>query len=194
MRKVCAALAAVLSLGVGMGMVVAPAHAHEVTDNRATLVLRDGGHLSLTLYLDYVAALHLALAPGRPLEEFMLTYAAMPAAEFEAAQAGAHRKFEQGVGVVLKAGTALTFQGWQWPQAAQVQQDLRTRAMQLLRRPGAAHSHAAPLEVRAELAAVQDFQSLTIRFPTELGKVLVVSYKPNQAWSDPTKPPPEINF
>ncbi|GAB2866782.1 hypothetical protein GCM10027277_39630 [Pseudoduganella ginsengisoli] len=168
-------------------------HAHEMESNRATLVLREGGHLSLTLYLDYAQALHQALAPSRPFEEFMLTHATMPAAQFQQALDGAHRKFEQATRAAVKAGQPLAFRGWQWPAAAQVQQKLRERAMTLVRMQGA-HSHEAPLEVRAELAAGEDFHSLKMQFPAEFRDVLVVSYRPAQVWVKPDQPSPAVVF
>jgi hypothetical protein len=176
-----------------LGMAAFTGHAHEMEANRATMVLREGGHLSLTLYLDYAAALHQALAPGRPFEEFMLTHATMPAAQFQQALDGAHRKFEQGTRATLKAGQPLAFRGWQWPAAAQVQQKLRERAMLMVRAQGA-HSHEAPLEVRAELAAGQDFHALNVQFPAEFRDVLVVSYRPAQVWVKPDQPSPAVVF
>lgn len=179
-------------LGVAGLAGLGPCHAHEMEANRATLVLRDGGHLSLTLYLDYAAALHQALAPSRPFEEFMLTHATMPAAQFQQALDGAHRKFEQGTRAALK-GQPLAFRGWQWPAAAQVQQKLRERAMLMVRAQGS-HSHEAPLEVRAELAAGEDFHTLKMQFPAEFRDVLVVSYRPAQVWVKPDQPSPAVVF
>ena len=61
------------------------AGAHELEDNRATLVLRDDNHVTLTLFINYVDALHAALAPGQPLPAFLLVYSAMKPADFRAA-------------------------------------------------------------------------------------------------------------
>lgn len=184
---------AMLAVAGMAGMPAGTCHAHEMEANRATLVLRDGGHLALTLYLDYAAALHQALAPGRPFEEFMLTHATMPAAQFQQALDGVHRKFEQATRATLKTGPARVFRSWQWPQAAQVQQKLRERAMLLVRMPGG-HSHEAPLEVRAELAAGEEIQSLHLQFPVEFRDVLVVSYRPAQVWVKPEQPSPAVVF
>lgn len=169
------------------------APAHEMEANRATMVLREGGHLSLTLYLDYMAALHLALAPGRPFDEFMLTHATMPAAQFAQAQETAHRKFEQRIRAEIKPGQALAFRGWQWPAPALVQQKLRERAMLLVRTQGG-HSHEPPLEIHAELAAGEDFHSLKMQFPPEFRDVLVVSYRPAQVWVKPDQSSPAVVF
>lgn len=175
------------------GLMSGAAHAHEMESNRATLVLREGGHLSLTLYIDYAAALHQALAPGRPFEEFMLTHATMPAVPFQQALDGAHRKFEQATRASMKAGQSLVFRGWQWPAGAQVQKKMRERAMMMVSMQGA-HSHEAPLEVRAELATGEDFHALKMQFPAEFRDVLVVSYRPAQVWVKPDQPSPPVVF
>jgi hypothetical protein len=74
-----------------------------------------------------------------------------------------------------------------------VQQKLRERAMLMVRAQGA-HSHEAPLEVRAELAAGQDFLALNVQFPAEFRDVLVVSYRPAQVWVKPDQPSPAVVF
>ena len=37
------------------------AAAHELDENRATLVLRDGGHIAVSIYLSYPEVLHLEI-------------------------------------------------------------------------------------------------------------------------------------
>ena len=59
-------IAALLFASAGAG--------HELQDNRATLVLRDKTHISVTFYLAYSAVLHQTLAPQRPLAEFLAVY------------------------------------------------------------------------------------------------------------------------
>lgn len=48
----------------------------------------------------------------------------------------------------------------------------------------AAHSHEAPIEVLADAVAAKPITAVTVRFPEEFGKVLVVSYQPKQVWVD----------
>lgn len=45
------------------------AQAHELESNRATLVLRDAQHVSLTFFVDYPAVLHQVLAPNRSAQD-----------------------------------------------------------------------------------------------------------------------------
>ncbi len=58
-------------------LVAATASAHELQDNRATPVLRDQTHISVTLYISYGDALHMAIAPQSPPPEFWMVYSAM---------------------------------------------------------------------------------------------------------------------
>mgnify|MGYP006949118131 CR=1 FL=1 len=67
-----------------VGSAIAPmANAHELQANRATLVLRDERHLSLSLFIDYVDALHRSLAPDRPRQAFLAQFSAMKPADWQ---------------------------------------------------------------------------------------------------------------
>jgi hypothetical protein len=76
-----------------LALLVPNLFAHELQDNRATRVLRDEYHLSLTLFINYTDALFLALAPKRPFQEFLLVYSAMGqfAEEFQKALVVSYR-------------------------------------------------------------------------------------------------------
>ena len=70
------------------------AQAHDLDENRATLVLRDRTHLSVTLYLNYAQALHRALLPHREYGAFLLMYSSMKPDDLEKELQSAQAKFE----------------------------------------------------------------------------------------------------
>ena len=166
---------------------------HELTDNRATLVLRDNTHIAVTLYLNYLDALHRALAPSRTPQEFALSFAAMPLAQLQVALSQAHGRFAAATRLAHAGGGGIALSNWGWPDAARVQAMLRAQAMQTVVAPDA-HVHEQPTEIRAEAIASAPINAVTLRFPQEFQRVLVVSYKPNQVWVDPTSTSPRIIF
>jgi hypothetical protein len=169
------------------------AAAHELAENRATLVLRDQNHVSVTLFIAFSEALHRALAPRSSLQEFLLAHAAMPPEAFKAALSKAESRFEAETGAETADGRRLVFERWAWPEPAAVQRSLRERAMQALVAPGE-HAHETVLEVRAEFQSTRAIESVRVRFPSALERVLVVSYRPKQVWVEPTGPSPAITF
>ena len=166
---------------------------HELPANRLTLVMRDATHVSLTFYIDYPSALHRALAPQQTLQQFELMASAMPPAEFQKALLKAQAKFSAGTQLTLRRknksaaeATPLTVTHWQWPDAKSAQVLLRQRAMHSL--VGAAeHPMETPFEIRAEATSTGAITSLEVRLPEEMSKVLVVSYRPQQVWFEPSR-------
>ncbi len=173
----------------------APAHErfHELQDNRATLALRDRTHVSVTLYLNYTDALHRALAPDQSMRDFVLAYAALPPAELLAALRKAQERFQHDTHLQRAAGRDIPLGNWKWPDLMTVQDLLRQQAMAAIAAPSD-HAHEEPLEIRAEGVAAQPITTATVRFPLEFQRVLVVSYKPNQAWVEPAGPPTVVVF
>lgn len=168
------------------------AGAHDLEENRATLVLRDGTHVSLALYLNYSEALHQALLPQRDFGAFLLTYSAMKAEDLEKELLRAQILFESGLQIRPKGSAAsLRFKGWMWPDAKTVRSLLQREVMQAM---VDGHAHQAPVEIRAEAVSGNEIKSLTVRLPREFQKVLVVSYRPSQAWADPALPALDIRF
>ena len=172
-----------------------PAQSHELQENRATLVLRDKTHVSVTLYVAYTDALYQALAPQRPFAAFLLVYSAMKAEELEKELKKAQSHFEGATHFYLPGATArpLTVTNWVWPDVKQVQALLQQRVMQSMV-DASGHSHEQPVEIRADANAAQEITSLTVKFPEEFQKVLVVSYRPTQVWVDSKAVSPEIKF
>jgi hypothetical protein len=155
------------------------ATAHELQDNRATLVLRDRTHVSVTLYIAYTEALHQALAPQRPLPEFLFLYSTVPLAELEKDLARAHAKFQSATRMVTGDSVPVPLSNWVWPNASQVQSLLRQRVMASIAAPDG-HIHEEPVEIHADANATREITSIQVQFPDEFQSVLVVAYRPTQ--------------
>lgn len=175
-------LAALLCLLAAM----TAAGAHELPDNRATLVLRDGTHLSMTLFVDYAKALQQALAPKKNRQEFLMLYAAMAPRQFEEELGRVQARFEAAVRVALPSGGQAALQRWSWPGALAVQQSIREQLMRTMVAERE-HEHASLSEIRAEAQLQGDVRSMRMQFPPEFGRVMVVSYRPNQVWVEAGK-------
>ncbi len=172
--------------------------AHELESNRATLVLRDRQHLTLTFFVDYARVLHQVLAPQRPLNDFVMTYSAMKPQEFQSQLQEAQRMLQSGITVTLHNGKTAALTQWAWPQAKAVQAALQQRTMQAVVAP-ADHAHAATMEIRAQAsssssASSSDFTTIKLQLPPQFQQVLVVSYQPKQVWIKPGAPPAAIAF
>ena len=185
------------------------ASAHEMTENRATLVLRDATHVSMTLYIDYPQALHRTLAAKLNFQEFVLAFSAMTPEVFSAAVVKAQTQFHAQIQLFNAAGKPAVAEQWRWPDPVRVQAILREHAMQMLVAAGE-HAHDAPLEIRAEFSVPEAEKSappplsspllspsVRVKFPSAFRRVLVVSYRPNQVWvnaGDAEGVSPEIKF
>lgn len=167
--------------------------AHELEENRATLVLRDKTHVSVTLYVALADALRLALAPQKPLPEFLAVYSAMRPEDLQEQLVRAQSRFQSRVRLFLPAGGEVPLTNWVWPDARKVQALFQQRIMQAVVDP-AGHSHEDPLEIHAEVVTPVEITSVRVQFPEEFGKVLVVGYRPTQIWVEPKTVSPAIRF
>ena len=180
-------------------LVIAPiTHAHELPENRATVVLRDKTHVTVTLFINYAEALHAALSPQRPFAAFLMTCSSMKPEDLSKELVRAQTKFQSSTRLYLagphgSAGTEVKLTNWLWPDAKQVQAMLQRQIMQAMVDP-AAHAHEAPLEIHADGNAPREIVSLLMQFPTEFQRVLTVSYRPNQVWTERGMISPEIRF
>jgi hypothetical protein len=168
--------------------------AHDLEENRATLVLRDGTHLSLSLYLNYTEALHKALMPQREYGAFLLVYSAMKPDDLKRELLRAQAKFEAGIQFMPKSPgpmAPLRAAVWTWPDTKQVQTMLQHQVMQAM---VDGHVHEPPTEIHADFVSGREIVAVTVRFPEEFQKVLVVSYRPQQAWADGGTLSPEVKF
>jgi hypothetical protein len=178
-----------------LSLLASSALAHELDTNRATLVLRDRQHLSITFFVDYTDVLHQVLAPQKSVHEFVLMASAMKPQEFQVQLQTVQRKLQNGTVLTLHKGKSAQLVQWVWPGAASVQSQLQQRAMQVLVAPGT-HAHLVRTEIRAEAQSgnSSDFSSVTLRLPSEFKDVLVVSYQPKQVWVKPQTALPTISF
>lgn len=178
---------------LGLACLVQATQGHELAENRATLILRDKSHLSITLYINYTDALYRALAATEKYEAFLVKYASLAPEEFQRELQRAQARFQKATHILLKDGNELPLSNWQWPPATQVQSTLRVLMMQAMV-DAAAHSHAQPLEIHAEANAGHELRALTTQFPPEFQRVLVVYYQPGQVWVEAGSKSPPISF
>lgn len=159
------------------------AGAHELEANRATLVLRDGHHVQLSLYIDLGVALARTLAPDQPVSEFILAATAMPPDAFAQLYQQGTARLQHGTVLMRADGEALSLRHWQWPDADSVRQGLQTLTMNALVAADA-HGHPPIREVRAEANSTLAVDELILRLPPDLGEVIVVWYQPRQRQID----------
>ncbi len=164
-------------------------NAHELAANRATVVQRDDTHWAITCLIDYPQLLHRMLAPKRSWADFVVQAAAMPLAEFQQSVARAHQQVATRLLLTGPGGERVALRNWQWPEAPETHKRLQAGAMQLITGGGSgagdgSHGHGTETAVRAEALSAQPLKSLAVRFPAEFGRVLVVSYRPQQAWTE----------
>lgn len=177
------ALWAAATLGT-MALAPMPAVAHELEGHRLTLVQREGGLLSLGFHLDALRLLQRTLSPGEPAAQVLATQAALPPDEFARGWQRMREAVEQHTRLRPSGGAPQAPTRWQWPAPAQVQALLQQRLMQSLATPGA-HGHAPVIEVQAQLAlrgASPPVTQVELLVPAALRPLVVVSYRPRQAW------------
>jgi hypothetical protein len=179
-KRLLIPLLCVLGLQAGAG----PVFAHELPDNRATLVLRDDNHISLSFQLDYAEALWRELAPELSEQEFHLTLSTLPPKQFEQQLNQAQNRFAEKTRVSVPGGSACTLQ-WFWPQPDVVKSRIQEEVMQSV---VGGHEHPAPMELRAQCQAQGAGSGVSLTLPEAWGRVLVVSYRPKQVWTTPSSP------
>lgn len=169
------------------------ASAHELMDNRATLVMRDRTHLSLTMYLRYTEAVHKALAPETSYWEFLTAVAALSPPDLEKQMRRAHEALQAGTRVYLDGMPPSAFSNWAWPQPVTAQRLFQQRLMEATVGGGHRH-HEEPIEVHADVISTSGVRGVNVEFSKALGKVLLVWYRPRQAWVGVGKRSASINF
>jgi len=176
-------------------ILAASAAAHELQENRATLVLRDKTHIAVTLYIAYSDALHQVLMPQRPFASFLLIYSAMKPEDLQKELLRAQSRFQSETRIYLSPGPGreVPLTNWVWPDAKRVQAMMQQRIMAAMVDPNG-HAHDTPIEIRADANSPHEITAVTVKFPEEFQKVLVVSYRPNQVWADGKALSPEVRF
>lgn len=188
MKAFCPALALLATF-----VLMPVAWAHELMDNRATLVLRDRTHLSLTMYLRYTEAVHKALAPGTSYWEFLTAVAALSPPDLEKQMRRAHEALQAGTRIYLDGMQPSAFSNWAWPEPATTQRLFQQRLMEATV-GGGPHHHEEPIEVHADVISTSGVRSASVEFSKALGRVLLVWYRPRQSWVDAGKKSESIKF
>lgn len=176
---------------------ITPARGHELTENRATMVLRDDTHVSLTFYIDYPDVLNAVLAPKKSHREFLLMYSAMKPEDFQKQMLLAQSKLQAETRATLNGGKEAIVTGWVWPDSARVQTMIQQEVMESMVGGVAnppAHAHAAPTEIHATITHDAPIKIANIQFAEAFGKMLLVSYRPKQIWVAPKKASSPIRF
>ena len=157
--------------------------AHELMENRATLVMRDRTQVSMTMYVRYTEAVHKVLAPHVAYGEFLVAVASLSPEDFDKQITRAHSGLQSDTRVFLAGGQALSFTNWAWPDRATAQRLFQHRLMEAVV-DGSRHHHEEPTEVRGEVVSPAVASGLSVEFSKALGRVLLVWYRPQQAWVD----------
>lgn len=170
-----------------------PVQAHEAEVNKATLVLRDGHHLSLSLYLRLDESLYRMSLKKVPYQEFLLAHASMPAAEFEKVWLPVQEQLQKSVVLQDGRNQPLTLRKWKWPKPEKIQAVIQENLMQATVAAGH-HHHPALLEIRAEASASAPVSRVSLQVSPVWQPLLVVSYQPAQTVLEAGKPPVSIRF
>lgn len=181
------------AVAIALLIACAATAAHELEANRLALVLRDATHLTLSFQLDAARTLHSVLAPNQPLREFTMAHAAMPPPQFELALRRAQLQLQQATHLALPDGRDLPIVNWRWPDPARWQAVLQRHTMQAIVAPGE-HAHEAPLDVLAETVAPAGLTRVAVQPPAALQPLLLVWYRPQQAWVNQRAPKAEVRF
>lgn len=156
--------------------------AHELTETSATLVIRDGGHLSLRLQVPWATVLQARLAPGRPAVELLGQLAAEPATTFARRYAAVVALIARDTHALDAQGRSVAFINWQWPKAAEVQEALRRELMARLADP-VNFAHDSRLAATAEVTLQSRASGQArLRLPTLLGPALLTVTHPREEW------------
>ncbi len=182
-----------LICGLVLALAANTSNAHETPDNRLTLVQRESNHITMTFFIDYIHALHDALSPKSSEQTFILTYSSMAPETFQKELQRAQRKFETDTKIMLESNKPATISNWVWPDAKRIQSLLQERAMQALVAPSA-HSHAVPIEIRADVKTDVAMDAINLQLPEEFQPVTVVSYRPKQVSLKAKSAPVLIKF
>ena len=180
-----------LSTVIIMLLAMSDTPAHELLENRATLVLRDNNHISATFYISYPEALYRTLAPNLTYQEFLVQYAALSPSDFQKLLLQAQQEWQSAIKLRNSATTELTPVQWQWPAAEQVQNSIRETVIQAMVN---VQPHIEPLDIHAEFTQKQAIKSISIEFPKAFDRVMVVSYMPTQRWVETGKKSAAISF
>jgi hypothetical protein len=187
-------LVSILLMTLGAGLLsVNPGLAHDLADNRASLVLRESRHLSLTLHVRFTEMAWRALARDQGYGAFLTMCASLDEAAFADLVSRAVVRIESETRLAVNGTSAVVLQRWQWPESARLQSLVRQQVMEAIV-AGSAHVHEPQIEVRADLVAQGPVREARLEPAVALGRLLLVWYRPVQAWVTPGQVLPVARF
>lgn len=176
-----------------IGLFILPGRAHEVSTNRATLVLREANHIALTLRVNLSDLMRDVLTPKMAPNEFLAQFSAMPSPDFEMHYARVQTLVQSETRMFLPSGRNVPLGQWRWPNAKQVQANIRDSAMQMAVAP-LDHLPEFESEVHAEATAGEDLSDVSLQLPRQLRPILIVNYRPHQVWMKPPNSEVRLRF
>lgn len=168
-------LAGALSLPI-----FSPCMAHELKENRASLILRNETTLFVTLYLDMPDALHKALAPERDAFEFMGYMSSLNNEDFSKQWLLAIRKLENGIHINAGSGESFKVTGINWGEPHTAQKLFQETIMRSVVEKNR-HLHSEPYEVKFQINAKSPITSLNIEMPAALRPLTIVTNRIRQS-------------
>ena len=153
--------------------------AHELPDDRVTIVQREPTHVSITFYVDEVGLLHRLIAPKSSRSEFLLACASLPQAALAGRLQAARTAFESEVTVRGAHHRNLVISAFRWPTLADTQRLLKESALTLLT-TGSDHERGVLTEIDADATADESVDSIIFVKPRSLPRLVTVSYRPLQ--------------
>ena len=97
----------------------------------------------------------------------------------------AQAKLQAETRVTLNGGKEAIISGWVWPDVAKIQTLIQKSVMVSMVGTSAnasTHSHEEPAEIRANITLDKPINNANIQFAEAFGKILLVSYRPQQNW------------
>lgn len=165
--------------------------AHESPLPSATLVLRDGGHLVLTLRLDLARALHRTLQPESTPMQALSAFAAMEPARFAGLWERATSRWAQECAVLVQ-GRRVAAQRWSWPSAQEAQSLVQRQLMPQL---AGTHTDHEWGQAQAEFTlGTESRDHLQLRLPAALRPLSLTTVRPRQQWSGESEQPIKLLF
>lgn len=157
----------------------AAALAHELPDDRVTIVQREPTHLSITFYIDEVALLNRIIAPKSSRTEFLLVFATLPSANFTTKIQQARDSFAAEIAIRDMNRRSLLISPLRWPTLIDTQRLVKESALALLA-TGSDHDKVTFSEINADATADEPLESIYFIKPRSLPELTGVSYRPLQ--------------
>ena len=177
----------VLALGFGASM---PSWAHDAS---LTLVHLEPTRLELTFSLDKLSILQRSMAPQLDPVRFIIDYAEMSPASFEAELFKAEARLEKEIRIEGPGGEAFALGQWQWPPSAELQEQIRQLANMVLTGPTTSPL-PRPLIVTVSARSKGPMTRVHLLVPDRLRPILLVRPEIEQFWIDDFVPDAYLDF